>query len=98
MKNYLVFDLGSSNCRAIVARFDGNKFDIEINHKFENGPVCIMGTLYWDILRLYEELKKGIFISTRKYKKIESLAIDSWGVDFGLIDKKGFLLSKPYPL
>ena len=95
MKNYLIFDLGSSNCRAIVANFDGNKFQMEINHRFENGPACIMGTLHWDILRLFENLKKGIVIASRKYKNIESLAIDSWGIDFGFIDKEGFLISNP---
>ena len=95
MKKYLIFDLGSSNCRAIVAKYDGNKFNTKIIHKFENGPVCVTGVLYWDILRLYNEIKKAIFIAVKKYKRIESIAIDSWGVDFSFISKEGYLISNP---
>jgi len=94
-KNLLVFDFGASNCRAIVGKYDGNKIEMDITHRFDNIPVFITGTLYWDILKLYIELKNGIQASMKKYKNFLSLGIDSWGADFGILDKNGKLISNP---
>ena len=94
-KNYLILDIGASSGRAIVAIFDGEHFRMEETYRFENVPVYAAGTLYWDILRLYSELKNGIQASTKKYSSITSMAIDTWGDDFGFIDKNGVLISNP---
>ncbi len=94
-KNYLIFDFGASNVRVLVGRFDGERISFIETLRFENRPVYAAGTLYWDILRLYSELKIGVQISFKKYSDIASMAIDTWGVDFGLIDKSGNLISNP---
>jgi len=94
-KNYLIFDFGASNGRSVICSYDGNKFDMEVTHRFNNDPVYMTGTLYWDILKLYSELLAGIRYSVKKYNKIESLAIGAWGADFGFIDKNGKLISNP---
>ncbi len=94
-KNYIIFDFGASNGRAAVANFDGSGFDMEVTHRFENRPVFAGGTLYWDILRLFSELKISIQRSIKKYSDIRSMGIDTWGADFGLLDGNGKLLSNP---
>jgi sugar (pentulose or hexulose) kinase len=94
-KNYLIFDFGASNGRSAIARYDGNKFYMEVTHRFDNRPVYASGALYWDILRLYSELMIGIQSSVKKYKDITSMALDTWGADFGFIDSNGKLISNP---
>lgn len=94
-KGFLVFDFGASNSRAIVGNYDGKKIEMEVTHRFDNNPVFAAGTLYWDILKLYQELKNGIQASVKKYKNIKSLGIDAWGADFGMLDKNGKLIANP---
>src|SRR4030066_543374 len=94
-KSFLVFDFGASNGRAIIGNYDGNKIEMDITHRFDNIPVFAAGTLYWDILRLYSELKNGIQLSLSKYKDILSLGVDAWGADFGVLDKNGKLIANP---
>lgn len=94
-KNYIIVDFGASNGRISVGTYDGSKFVIETLRRFENGQVLLNGRYYWDILKLFSELKKGISEAFNKYDNIRSVAVDTWGLDFGLIDKTGKLISNP---
>lgn len=93
-KRVLAFDYGASSGRAIIGIYDGEKIQLEEIHRFTNEPVVVNGTMYWDVLRLYHELKQGLQIASRK-GKIDSMGIDTWGVDFGLIDRQGCLMENP---
>jgi len=94
-KNFLAVDFGASNGKATVGRFDGKKLIFLEMHRFENRPVYASQTLYWDILRLYHELKNSIIKTNRVCRRIESMGVDTWGCDFGLLDKKNRLISNP---
>ena len=97
MLNLLAFDYGASSGRAIVGLYDGHMIKLEEHHRFANEPVMINGSLNWDILRLYHEMKQGISKSKKAgYSTIASMGIDTWGVDFGLLDASGKLLGNPY--
>ena len=91
----MIFDFGASNGRAIVAIFDGSKYELKIIHRFDNIEIMAIGTLYWDILQLYDNLLTGISLAVRKYKNISSIGIDTWGADCCFIDVNGKLLSNP---
>ncbi len=92
----LAFDYGASSGRAILGTFDGSVLSLTETHRFSSDPVFMNQTFTWDFLRLFHELKKGI---TRTYHaghtEIASIGIDTWGVDFGLLSKKGELLGNP---
>ncbi|MEC0230137.1 rhamnulokinase [Paenibacillus alba] len=99
LSSVLAFDLGASSGRAIVGRLDSEagRVTIEEIHRFSNDPVQVGNHLHWDILRLFHELKQGILQTKHLgYTDIESLAIDSWAVDFGLLAANGELLGNPY--
>ena len=91
-------DLGASSGRVIVGRVRGGSRSAELRlseaHRFPNIPVTARGTLHWDILRLYAGLLTGLRIADRD-SELASVGIDSWGVDFGLLDASGALLGNP---
>jgi len=95
LSRFLIFDLGASNGRTILGTFDGNKITFEDIHRFDNRPVYAAGELFWDTLRHYSEVKIGIEICSKKYGRVNSMAIDTWGCDFGFIDKSGRLICNP---
>ena len=95
MKNVLAFDLGASSGRAVAAAFDGKKLSLEEIHRFSNDPVMVGKTFYWDILRLLHEIKTGISKANLTGTKFDSLGIDTWGVDFGLLRPDGRLVDNP---
>ncbi len=94
-KKYLVFDYGASHGRCLVAKYNGRSFSMEVVHDFENRPVYYGGTFYWDILRLSSELDVGLLKAFSKYPDIVSIGVDTWGCDFGFLDKAGKLIANP---
>lgn len=94
MKRVLAFDFGASSGRAIIGKFENGKIELEEVHRFSNDPVSVNGTTYWDVLRLFYEIKQGI-IKAKQAGGFDSIGIDTWGVDFGLLDEFGCLLENP---
>lgn len=93
----LAFDFGASSGRAILSEFDGEKLSLNETHRFSNDFVSIGKDLYWDILRLFFEIKTGVNKTAMEGNKdLSSIGIDTWGVDYGLLDKNGRLLANPY--
>lgn len=93
-KRVLAFDFGASSGRAMLGEFDGEKISLQEIHRFSNDPVMLSGTFYWDILRLFHEIKVGI-TKAKLSGGFDSIGINTWGVDFGLLDKDGRLLENP---
>ncbi|MBQ8764397.1 MAG: rhamnulokinase [Clostridia bacterium] len=90
----LAFDFGASSGRAIIGTFENGKISLEEIHRFDNGPVLMNGGFYWDLPKLFHEVKQGL-IKAEKYG-YESIGIDTWGVDYALITLDGLLLGNPY--
>ena len=93
-KRVLTFDFGASSGRAMIATLEGGKIELKEIHRFSNDAVTVGDTLYWDVLRLFFEIKQGITKATLD-GGFDAIGIDTWGVDFGIIDKNGKLLSNP---
>ena len=93
--NVLAFDFGASSGRAMIAGVKDGKIFMEEIHRFSNDPVMVRGCLYWDVLRLFHEIKQGITAAVNSGYGFDCIGIDTWGVDFGLIDEKGNLLANP---
>jgi rhamnulokinase len=87
-------DLGAQSGRVAVGTFDGERLLLEEAHRFANEPVRVRGTLHWDALRLYQDALDGLRKASRD-THIDSVSVDSWGVDFALIDRAGRLLQNP---
>ncbi|GAC1615486.1 MAG: rhamnulokinase family protein [Ktedonobacteraceae bacterium] len=97
MVDALAFDLGASSGRAVVGQFADDQLRIVDVHRFHNEPVRVHGHLYWDILRLFHEMKQAlIHARLQGHANIQSIGVDTWGVDFGLLNTQGELLANPY--
>lgn len=96
MLKLLAFDYGASSGRAILGKYNGEKLLLEEVHRFANEPVMVNGTLHWDILRLFHEMKQGIGKCVQNGDgDFASIGVDTWGVDFGLLGPAGELLGNP---
>lgn len=90
-RRLLAVDLGAESGRVVVGRFDGGRLSLEEIHRFPNAPVAVAGTLQWDALRLFTESLDGM----RAAGPVDAIGVDTWGVDFGLLDRAGRLLGHP---
>ena len=93
VKQVLAFDFGASSGRAMVAGFDGAAISLKEVYRFANEPVSAAGTLYWDALRLLRDVKQGMLLASRE--GFESIGVDTWGVDFALLDGYGSPICNP---
>ena len=93
-RQVLAVDIGASSGRVMLGSYNGEQIQIQELHRFPNDPVLLGDTMYWDFLRLFFEIKQGL-IKAKAYGAIDSIAVDTWGVDFGLLDEEGHLLANP---
>ena len=93
--NMLAIDLGASSGRGIIGSFDGKKLTLNENHRFVNEPQHIAGRFTWDIVRIFCEIKNSIRKSILDGDNVVSMGIDTWGVDYGLVDSRGHLIANP---
>jgi rhamnulokinase len=87
-------DLGASSGRVMTGHAGDGRLGLREVRRFPNRPVAVLGTLHWDILRLYADLLDGLAAAARD-EQLASVGIDSWGVDYGLIGAGGVLLGNP---
>jgi rhamnulokinase len=92
--SYLAFDFGAESGRAILGRLRSGVLDMSEVCRFPNQPVQHRGELHWDILRLWHEVKKGL--ENPSLPKLDSIGVDTWGVDLALLGERGNLLENPY--
>ncbi len=95
-KRYIAVDLGAESGRVMLGIVSADKIRLEEVHRFINGPVEQNGTLRWDFSRLMSEVKTGIGKAAKESGDIAGIGVDSWGVDFGLLDDNGNLIENPY--
>jgi rhamnulokinase len=93
--DFLAVDLGAESGRAVLGGFDGERVELQEVHRFPNAPARVAGGLYWDVLGIWQEIKAGLGKAGRESGRLESVGVDSWGVDFALLDRDGALVSNP---
>ena len=95
-KNYFAVDLGATSGRTILASFDGSRVEMKEVTRFANPMIPLGGHLYWDIAGLYNEVLGGLRKVASEGIAIDSIGIDTWGVDFAFFGSDGQLLGMPY--
>jgi rhamnulokinase len=100
MSHYLAFDLGAESGRAMLGTLEGGRLAVEELHRFANTPVRVFDALYWDTLRLWHEIQRGLAIAGRgalgaRHLQLDGIGIDTWGVDFALLGADGALADNP---
>ncbi len=96
VKNYLAIDLGATSGRSIIATYDGKKVEMKELTRFKNPMIPVGGHLFWDLPALYNEILIALRKTVEDGIKVESMGIDTWGVDVAFFGKDGQLLSLPY--
>lgn len=96
-KRFLAFDLGAESGRAVLGLLEGDRLRLEEVHRFPNGPVRVLDSLHWDVLRLFSEMKRALRMCIQQFgPDLASIGLDTWGVDFALLDRDDRLIGNPY--
>jgi rhamnulokinase len=91
----LAFDLGAESGRALLGLFDGQQLKLQIVHRFANVPVRVLDGMYWDVLSLHREMVHSLRLAASEFGGVDSIGVDTWGVDFALLGRNGELLGNP---
>lgn len=92
---FVAVDLGASSGRVMLGRWGADRVTLHELRRFPNGPVAVRGRLYWDVLRLWDEIRAGL-AAAAGLGVPAGIGVDSWGIDFGLLDEAGGLLGNPH--
>jgi rhamnulokinase len=93
-KSYLAFDLGAESGRAMLARAEGGSVAMDEIHRFRNAPITQGGTLRWNVEALWREMRQALSLAGRS--PLDGIAVDTWGVDYALLNAKCELVENPY--
>jgi rhamnulokinase len=89
-------DLGAESGRVVLARYDGHSVSLDEVHRFPNRPVTVRGHRLWDVLGLWDETLTGLRKARAVTGQLDSIGIDTWGVDYGLVNAHGLLRALPF--
>jgi rhamnulokinase len=96
MNRYIAIDLGAESGRVMVGTIDGASIVLDEVHRFHNGAVDVLGHLHWDVLHLWREIKVGMGAAARRFgPSFAGIAVDTWGIDYALLDGSGALVGNP---
>jgi len=95
MVSVAAVDLGAQSGRVAELSFDGSRISLAERHRFDNAPVRVGNRLCWDILSLYREILDGLRAMAHEGARPVSVGVDSWAIDFGLLDRSGQLIGNP---
>lgn len=94
---FIAIDLGAASGRVMISKLNKNKLNLQEIYRFPNKGIPIGYSLYWDILHLWDEITYGLALTSEICQQpIQSIGLDTWGVDFGLLDKNDVLIGNPY--
>src|ERR1051325_66634 len=96
-RNLVAVDLGAESGRVILGTWNGKRLGTREIHRFSNGPLRWNGSLRWNVVELWGQILKGLSaVAKETGGKVDGISVDSWGVDFAWLDRKGELLGLPY--
>jgi rhamnulokinase len=95
-KSFLAIDLGAASGRVMLGRWDSERFALQELRRFANQPVHVLSQMHWDVLRLWNEIKAGLASYAALFDApLAGIGVDTWGVDFALLDRAGRLIGNP---
>ena len=95
-RHYIACDLGAESGRVMLASLEDGRLSLEEMHRFPSAVIRVLGSLRWDVLRIYEELKIGLARVAKRDVDPRGISVDSWGVDYVLINRVHPMISPPF--